>query len=82
MPRTQLTCKGRDRECGVRLQIETVAGTGPSEVACPNCGDTFAARYVVAQTALRNPGRLWHVGSIHAARDSLLGELEGLQPTR
>src|SRR5688572_1482525 len=42
MPRTQLTCKGRDRECGARLQIETAAGDGPIEVACPNCGDTFA----------------------------------------
>ena len=82
MPRTQLTCKGRDRECGARLQIETAAGEGPIEVACPNCGDTFAARYVVAQTALRNPGKTWHVRSMHAARHGLLGELEGLQPTR
>jgi hypothetical protein len=80
MPRTRLTCKGRDRLCGARLQIETAAGAGPVDVACPECGDTFAARYVVAQTALRNPGRAWHVRSIHAARHGLLGELEDLQP--
>lgn len=72
MPRTRLTCKGRDRECGARLQIEVAAGAGPIEVACPNCGDTFAARYVVAQTALRNPGRPWHVRAIHAARHGLV----------
>lgn len=81
MPRTQLTCKGRGRECGARLQIETAAGEGPVDVACPNCGDTFASRYVVAQTALRNPGKPWHVRSLHAARHGLLGELEELRPT-
>lgn len=72
MPRTQLTCKGRDHECGSRLQIEVASGPGPIEVPCPDCGDVFAARYVVAQTAVRNPGRLWHVRSIHAARHGIV----------
>lgn len=80
MPRTRLTCKGRDRDCGARLQIEVATGEGPIEVPCPKCGDTFAARYVVAQTALRNPGRTWHVRSLHAARHGVFEGLADLQP--
>ena len=72
MPRIQVTCKGRERDCGARLQIETASGEGPIDVPCPSCGDAFAARYVVAQTALRNPGRAWHVRMIHAARHGIV----------
>ena len=68
MPRTRVTCKGRAHDCGVRLQIETALGEGPIDVPCPRCGDTFAARYVVAQTALRNPGQTWHVKHLNACR--------------
>jgi len=54
--------------------------TAPNSIPCPKCGDTFAARYVVAQTALRNPGRTWHVRSLHAAGHNVFGELADLQP--
>lgn len=79
MPRSQLTCKGRDRSCGARLQIEVIAGEGPVEVPCPNCGDTVSARYVVAEAAMRNPGRPWHVRSIHAAHHGVVKQWDEAQ---
>lgn len=68
VPRALITCQGRDRRCGARLQIELASGAGlGSQEACPRCGDTKSARFVLVQARQRFPNRVWVVQAIREA---------------